>query len=323
MDFKKIAEENKILEIRVGSHLFGTDTPDSDLDLIGIFMPCEEMVYGFQKCEEVDLSYVDKDDTKRNTKDAIDFKIYEYRKFIRLALQNNPNIIHHLFVNEPNIRYINDWGEALLNVRGLFPHKGAYHRFIKYAHSQQHKMLIKPQNYAALEKALDILQKEDNKDRCLIEFKDIDPFIYKGSGKHMQVGDLHLQNSIWVGSAIKKIEERLSRASNRASTFTKHGYDLKFSSNLIQLLMEGRELMETGEIQFPLSYAHHILDIKQGKYTADEILKWSEDLLEEARQAYEKTDLPENPPTRLVELFMMSQVRRYLTEKAIERVNCE
>lgn len=53
MDFKEIANKNKILEIRVGSHLFGTDTPDSDLDLFGIFMPSEELVYGFQHCEEV------------------------------------------------------------------------------------------------------------------------------------------------------------------------------------------------------------------------------------------------------------------------------
>jgi len=32
MDFKELAKENSILKIRVGSHLFGTDTPDSDID---------------------------------------------------------------------------------------------------------------------------------------------------------------------------------------------------------------------------------------------------------------------------------------------------
>lgn len=140
MDFKKIAQKNKILEIRIGSHLFGTDTPDSDLDLVGIFMASEEMLFGFQTCNEVDLSTKSKDDTGRNTKDAIDFKLHEYRKFAKLAMQNNPNILHMLFVDEKNIRFIDDFGRRLLERAYLFPHKGAHHRFVKYADSQRHKV---------------------------------------------------------------------------------------------------------------------------------------------------------------------------------------
>ena len=33
MDIRAIAEKHRILEIRVGSHLFGTSTPESDLDV--------------------------------------------------------------------------------------------------------------------------------------------------------------------------------------------------------------------------------------------------------------------------------------------------
>lgn len=71
-----------------------------------------------------DLSIVDKDDTGRNTKDAVDFKLHEYRKFVRLAMQNNPNILHVLLVDERNIRFINDFGRSLLDHYSLFPHKG-------------------------------------------------------------------------------------------------------------------------------------------------------------------------------------------------------
>ena len=50
MDARVKAEENRILEVRVGSHLFGTDTPESDLDLFGVFMPWDENLFGFQRC---------------------------------------------------------------------------------------------------------------------------------------------------------------------------------------------------------------------------------------------------------------------------------
>lgn len=314
MDFKEIADKNKILEIRVGSHLFGTDTPDSDLDLFGIFMPSEKLVYGFQHCEEVDLGYVAKDDTGRNTKEAVDFKLHEYRKFIRLALQNNPNILHVLFVNEKNIRFIDEFGRSLLDNYKLFPHKGAHHRFVQYADSQRHKMMIKPQNYAELERGLEILENSDDH-KVMAEFKEAPPFKYEGTGKHVKIGDLNFEAGVYAKTARKKIKDRLENATSRHVLFTKYGYDVKFSSNLIQLLKEGVELMETGRIEFPLKFASDILDIKKGKYSVSEILEWADQLVEEARVAYEKSSLPTEPRHKEVEAFLISEVKRFFISK--------
>jgi len=86
---------------------------------------------------------------------------------------------------------------------------------------------------------------------------------------------------------------------------------VKFASNLIHLLMSGRELMETGRIVFPLTYAKDVLDVKQGKYTPEEIEKWADDLLEDARQAYEKTTLPSGPGSAL-EQFAINEVRSWM-----------
>jgi len=311
MNFNKIAQENCILEIKVGSDLFGTRTPDSDLDLLGIFMPCEEIVYGFHRCEEVDLGKVDKDETGRNTADAIDRKFHEYRKFVRLALQNNPNILHVLFVNDQNIVYTNDFGKNLLVKAKLFPHKGAYHRFVRYADSQRHKMRIKPENYARLEEGLIALEGVDD-NKVMGELKNIPPFVYGGKGKHIKLGDLNLGIGIFVNKARRMIETRISKATNRVQLFTKYGFDVKFGSNLIQLLMEGIELMETGKIIMPLAYRNEIVDVKQGKYTAEQIMNWADDLVERARQAYEKSDLPIEPRTKEIEEFAMEQVKEFL-----------
>jgi len=316
MDFKAIAEKNKILEIQVGSHLFGTNTPDSDLDLVGIFLPSEEMVYGFQECDEVDLSIVAKDETGRNTSEAIDRKYYEFRKFVRLAMQNNPNILHVLFVDQKNIVAINQAGKRLLAKAELFPHKGAHHRFVKYADGQRHKMRIKPENYAKLEQGLEVLSKVDPH-MVLGELRNTPPFVDKGKGRHICLGDLNFEAGVYAKKAIGMIKTRLSKATSRVQLYTKFGFDVKFGSNLIQLLKEGIEIMNTGRIVMPLAYRQDILDIKQGKYSVEEILKWADDLVEEARGAYETSKLPTEPRSKEIEAFVMEEVRGFLTRSLI------
>jgi hypothetical protein len=51
----------------------------------GIFIPPVAVVYGLGKCKEVDIGEVFKGMNGRNTADAVDFKIREYREFVRLG----------------------------------------------------------------------------------------------------------------------------------------------------------------------------------------------------------------------------------------------
>lgn len=68
MDFAKLAQENIVLKVRTGSHLFGTNTPESDTDYEGVFMPPAEVVFGLGACREVDLGVKDKDGKRYTAK---------------------------------------------------------------------------------------------------------------------------------------------------------------------------------------------------------------------------------------------------------------
>lgn len=71
----EIAEKNKILEIRSGSHLYGLNTENSDEDYIGIFLAPIEYHLGLQKVEQVDLSIKDKKNIEGTNKiEVADFK---------------------------------------------------------------------------------------------------------------------------------------------------------------------------------------------------------------------------------------------------------
>ncbi|MCK5522220.1 MAG: nucleotidyltransferase domain-containing protein [Thiomargarita sp.] len=315
MNLTQIAEDNKILEITVGSYLYGTNTPKSDIDYSGVFLPIKEFVFGFQRVEEVNLSVVDKNQAGKNTKNAIDRKLYELRKFVKLAMDNNPNIIEQLFVNQENIVFINEAGRALLDERFKFPHKGLVKKFKGYAFSQKHKMVIRTDKFHELSSAFNYLKDYAEQKALLIELKDkFLPFL-KFTPDYCVVGDLNLQKGIYVKKAVGMIEERLSKVGNRKNLITKHGYDTKFASHLIRLLLEGKELICTGEIAFPLSYKSTILDIKQGKWTIKEVLDYADQVEAEIDIATEKSDLPNKPRFDEIEEFTIHLLENHLRKE--------
>jgi predicted nucleotidyltransferase len=147
---KEIVERNKILQITTGSHLYGTNVATSDEDYVGIFIAPEKFYLGLSTVNEVDLSIVSKNVDGKNNSDAIDSKFYELRKFVRLALDNNPNVVEILFCNPENIIFKNSEAETLLSYAHLFPHQGCIQKFIGYSKSQLHKARVKPDNYKSL-----------------------------------------------------------------------------------------------------------------------------------------------------------------------------
>lgn len=313
-----IAEKNKILEFRIGSHLYGTNTPESDEDFSGVFMPDENHVFGFERMEQVDLSKVSKRVDGKNDKNAIDMVLYEYRKFVRLALDNNPNVLEQLFVDVNNLTYSNSFGSRLLNNRHLFPHRGLKQKFLGYAFSQKHKMVIRTDNYHSLENANEWLEEnvkivEDGK-KLLVEILPKQLPFMSVKGDNVLVGDLHFQKHFMLRKVKKMISERLSKATHRKNLLTKYGYDTKFGSNLVRLMLEGIELLKTGELVFPLKEKNLILDIKLGKYRMTDVLNMAEEFEREVESLTEITSLPTKPRYNEIQEMVKCELKKWLLE---------
>lgn len=69
------------------------------------------------------------------------------------------------------------------------------------------------------------------------------------------------------------------------------GYDTKYASHLIRLLLEGLEILVEGRITLPLSQNNLVRDIKIGKYPLDFVLKKAEELEALIDEAYIKSPL--------------------------------
>ena len=301
---------NLILKIRTGSQLYGTDTPDSDEDYVGIFIKPSEYILGLNNIEQIDLGLKSKTEEGKNAPDAIDYTAYTLEKFCTLAMDNNPNILELLFVNPENIIYRNGYGKALLNLRNSFLSMNIKHRFLGYAFSQRHKMIVKLENYdlmtLARDKLVEIVDKIPQGYMKYI-YECIDYYLFKDekTGHYIRVGDINLPRNTNVRKALEILNQRISKFGHRTELISKYGYDTKFASHLIRLLLEGIELLETSNLVFPLQDAKLLKDIKQGEYTLEMILKMADTYEQYIEKLFLKNPLPHKPDFNKINEFVI------------------
>jgi predicted nucleotidyltransferase len=138
---RKMAVENCLLFLRVGSVMYGTNVPGkSDSDFVGVFMPTEDYVLGLRNVEQVEFRTNETSSGKRNTAEDMDCTLYALPKFVQLLLNNNPNTLETLFVPENCQLYVHPLGQRLLSAKSLFLSKKAYHSFKGYSHSQVQRL---------------------------------------------------------------------------------------------------------------------------------------------------------------------------------------
>jgi len=113
-----------ILRVAVGSQAFGLATADSDEDRRGIFLPPAALTWSLFKPPE-QLEYAG---------DGIEEVDWELEKFLRLALQANPNILETLW--SPQVLHITPLGQELRDLRAAFLSRHLYKTYSGYVLSQ-------------------------------------------------------------------------------------------------------------------------------------------------------------------------------------------
>jgi predicted nucleotidyltransferase len=150
MELKDLKEEHKLFEVIAGSIAYGTNTPESDIDIRGIFMqrPVVDTVTLWPKPE---LPQVISDTTN-------DISFYGLEKYLKLAADCNPNIIELLWTPDDCLKVVHPLMGRIIANRELFISKKAYHTFSGYAYAQikrckgQNKWVNNPQPETAPDK---------------------------------------------------------------------------------------------------------------------------------------------------------------------------
>lgn len=127
MDQIRISQQHRIMECISGSRACGTSTPTSDTDYRGLFIGVPESILTpFYPVEQVE--------------GPGDRVLYEIGKFLKLAADQNPNILELLWVRESDVLFTTPWYQALRDIRGRILSTKARHTFGGYAHAQMKRL---------------------------------------------------------------------------------------------------------------------------------------------------------------------------------------
>lgn len=331
-----------------GSHLYGTNTKDSDIDERGVFIPDERYFYGF-------LNRIEQFEDKNN-----DITYFELRKFLHLASENNPNIIELLYIPKDKwLQYTDDWNEIYKN-RNLFLSTKAKYTFSGYAHSQFSRIKLhrnwlfnpptkKPlredfglssnksdltkdqigafnvllslkleniKEFHPLKEQLDIMEETRNFKNLCQENKIIDSNAIK---EIISVSDQFieiLQKENAYAQAERHYNQYLNWKKNRnperAKLEEKFGYDTKFTMHCFRLISEGIELLESGQITFPRPDYKFLLDIRNGLYKYEELEKDLNNIDNNYNKSYIESTLPKSPDRNEIDKLCIRLTKKWL-----------
>lgn len=103
-----------------------------------------------------------------------------------------------------------------------------------------------------------------------------------------------------------------SRSEKRMALIEKFGWDTKYGLHLIRLLSTGIDILTKGTLPVKRTDAAFLLDIRNGKYTMEEVLKMADDLTEQLRKSEDTSTLPKIPNYNKVNKLITEIVEDFL-----------
>jgi predicted nucleotidyltransferase len=255
--------DNPDLLVVIGSKLYGCSTPDSDTDYRGVIIPDTEYILGLAEFNLYESPTEDK-------------VIYSLKNFFRQLQRGNTQFLEVLFSNQ--IIQCNWIGHEILNNRYMFVGKHFSRSIMGFAHSEWRKVIAT--NY--------ILKPERKSEETILE-ELFGKFNVTSFNRDAIINILYqekenprvaLNNTRKLGESRKKLIDT-------------YGMDTKSASHALRLLGQGIELLQTGQIKFPLIDATYLLDVKLGKYTLDQVTKEYQDRITKLDDVYKNCKLPE------------------------------
>lgn len=312
---------NKILEIKFGSYLYGTNTPNSDLDLKGIYLP-EGRDIVLERSRRNISSSRPKAEFEKNHKDDIDIEIFSLKEFVRLLVEGQTVALDMLFAPEDfKLFKGNEYHlfETIYDNKDRLLSKGIL-SFIGYARKQASKYGIKGSRVRAVKEVINFLTPLDG----MLLLRDIreqldvsglfaDEFINYTSGIDMNGGEVtyfevcgrkfQMTNSVkYILTILAKIYKEYGQRALLAES--NDGIDWKALSHAVRVNLEGRELLQTGFITFPCPERQLLVDIKTGKLPYREVEVIIETGLKELEAAQANSTLRDKPDEEWAENFI-------------------
>jgi len=302
-----------------GSRAYGTNLPDSDIDLRGIAVNSPDEIMGLTP------------DFENIVNTATDTTIYSLRKMVDLLTKCNPNTIEILGLEPEQYIYINDTGKEILKNKTAFLSRQAIQSFGGYADAQynrlEHNLLRNGENddrklqmvKKSLEhaiKSLNIMNPKHIIDMKVSVLPHTDAAMSNVviSGTFNEVPIDSLKNMLSAINSIQRDYGNINKRNDKKDEFHLN----KHMMHLIRLYLMGIDLNTTGSIITKRVNEHDLLmSIRNGEFTVgdgahvrDEFFEMLHDIQEKYIYSVEHTVLPETYDKEAVyELVRKTNIR--------------
>lgn len=308
-----------IVKSYFGSHLYGTSTPESDVDFKEIFVPHPRDILMCQAMNHTNRNT--NNSATKNTKDDIDHELFSLKYFFKLAADGETVALDMLHT-PPELVVASDLPEVwkfIQDNRARF-YTTDMKAYLGYVRKQAGKYGVKGSRLADLHKVLDVIRdvpewKYDDRPQQkginerwkvqdiaeklpLGEFLEWTTFVDHKSGeqKFYNVLGRKFQTTITVKEmkySLEKLDAEYGERARKAEA--NEGVDWKALSHALRGGLQLQEIYSTGDLKYPLVHAPLIKKIKAGELPFKEvqdILETTVDAVERLAHQAEKNGMP-------------------------------
>lgn len=282
-------EQFPLYDIVSGSRAYGTFREDSDWDY--------RMVYTLDPMDLIDPFHTE--EVQNSIVGDVDEVSFEFRKFMSLAAQSNPNVIEFLFVPEHCIRFMNAAFQKNIHAnRQVFLSKEASMRFAGYMKGQLQRMELHQAWFkdppTEAPKREDYGVPEFLTNEQVVQMVSMPPAIHESLQTEFQANMNRWQDFLNMKKRWQNYQRWLKeRNPARAELERSYGFDTKHASHLVRLAFEAMDIFTEKTIHVPSKGLDIIKAVKNGEWAAEKVVDFANGMFENIKEAAAKSDLPD------------------------------
>ncbi|WPK28814.1 thioredoxin [Escherichia phage vB_EcoM_EP32a] len=287
-----------------GSHLYGTSTPESDVDFKEIYVPhARDILTGNVKEH---MSKNTNNTSSKNTKDDVDHELYSLKYFFKLAADGETVALDMLHTPQSLVvkSDLPDVWKYIQDNRSRF-YTTNMKSYLGYVRKQASKYGVKGSRLAVLRQALKRSNEwgryfDNGAVIRLSHMKNVLPvgeFALWVETENEKTGkqtfynllDRKFQDTLTnkeFNAILVKLEENYGERARKAEA--NEGIDWKALSHACRGGLQLLEIYKTGDLVYPLQDAPFILDVKLGKHTFKTVQEFLEDIVDQVEHASEQ-----------------------------------
>lgn len=322
-----------IVEMRYGSHLYGTDTPQSDIDLKSVYVPSARDIL-LQRVRPTIVLVPPRLPGQKSAPGEVERETYSLQRFLGLLAEGQTMALDMLFAPDSAMTVAPAplWHEIQANAHRLVSKRAS--AFLGYCRRQANTYGVKGTRVAAARKALEVISAGEARIGAAAKLGEMAgelealtatehiafverPLPGGATLRHLDVCDHKAPFTASIKTAREMLERLVDEYGQRALQAERNeGVDWKALSHAVRIGREAVELFETGRIVFPLRYAAHLLQIKLGELPYVQVADEIERLLGEVETAAAASSLPEEPDRAFIDELVARIHAQRVTESA-------